>query len=131
MELNFVAIIASTLIGMGLGAVWYSPVLFGNAWMKALGKTEESLGDPKGAMIGAVCASLMTAIGIALLFSLTGISDITSALKLALLLGVLIVFPALWSDNLFCGWGNQLLFIQAGYRVVTVVLMCVVMYFLS
>ena len=37
------------------------------------------------------------------------------------------IFPALLSDNLFCGWGAKLLLIQSGYRVLSVILMSVTM----
>jgi len=33
------AILAAALAGIVIGAAWYSPLLFGNAWMSALGKT--------------------------------------------------------------------------------------------
>ena len=41
MELNYLAILVSAVVGMILGALWYSPLLFGKAWMKLTGMTEE------------------------------------------------------------------------------------------
>jgi hypothetical protein len=41
MNVNFWAVLAAGLSSMLLGALWYSPILFGNAWMKASGITEE------------------------------------------------------------------------------------------
>lgn len=40
---NYWAILASGLIPLVLGSIWYSPALFGNAWMKVAGKTKEEL----------------------------------------------------------------------------------------
>lgn len=40
-ELNYLAILVAALASFGLGGLWYSPVLFGNAWMAASGFTEE------------------------------------------------------------------------------------------
>ena len=51
------------------------------------------------------------------------------AVGVGLVLGLLIVFPALLSDNLFCRWGTKLLMIQSGYRVMSVVLMSLALYF--
>ena len=38
--INWYAIIAATLVGFAVGFVWYGP-LFGKAWMKEIGLTEE------------------------------------------------------------------------------------------
>ncbi len=39
--LNWLAIIVSALVFFGLGAIWYSPLLFGKMWMKETGITQE------------------------------------------------------------------------------------------
>ncbi|MCB0545111.1 MAG: DUF1761 domain-containing protein [Saprospiraceae bacterium] len=43
MSFNWIAVIIATLIPMVLGFIWYNPKVFGGAWMKASGLTEESL----------------------------------------------------------------------------------------
>lgn len=43
LEVNYLAILISALISMVLGSLWYSPVLFGNKWMKLMGMTKESM----------------------------------------------------------------------------------------
>lgn len=128
-ELNLLEILASTFTGMVLGALWYSPILFGSAWMKSINKTPETLGSPTGPMIGSLIASLLTAIGISLLFSIFGINDLSTTISVGAILGLLIIFPALFSDNLFCGWGNTLLMIQSGYRITSIFLMSLVTYY--
>ena len=42
MEINFTLIIIATVIQFVLGALWYSPVLFGNIWMKIMGAEKYS-----------------------------------------------------------------------------------------
>lgn len=49
MEMNFYAILVAALTTLVVGSVWYSPMLFGNAWMKETGLTEEDL--KKGSMV--------------------------------------------------------------------------------
>lgn len=39
LPVSFGAALASLVVG----AIWYSPMLFGNAWMKSIGKTEKDL----------------------------------------------------------------------------------------
>ena len=40
-QINVWAVLAAGVASMVLGGLWYSPVLFGNAWMRASGITEE------------------------------------------------------------------------------------------
>lgn len=40
---NYLAILAAALSTFVLGGLWYSPALFGRAWMRECGFTEESL----------------------------------------------------------------------------------------
>lgn len=130
-ELNLFGILLATLTGMLVGALWYSPLMFGNAWMKCLGQTPETLGSSTIPMIGSIFASVLTAIGVSILFSIANISDLNSSILIGAILGLLIIFPAFLSDSLFCGWGHKLLLIQSGYRVTSVFLMSLVMYFMS
>lgn len=126
--LDMASVLAATFVGMVLGAFWYSPLLFGNQWMQSLGKTKETLGSATGPMIGSVIASLMTALGVFVIQGFVGVDSFTQSAMIGLVLGVLIIFPAFLSDNLFCGWGMPLLLIQSGYRMLSVFLMSVVIY---
>lgn len=39
--LNWLAIVSATLAFYAIGALWYSPVLFGNIWMKEVNMTKD------------------------------------------------------------------------------------------
>lgn len=41
MEMNFLAILAAAFSSQIVGMIWYNPKVFGNAWMKETGVTEE------------------------------------------------------------------------------------------
>lgn len=41
--LNWLAIILATLAFYATGAIWYSPILFGNIWMEEVSLTQDSL----------------------------------------------------------------------------------------
>lgn len=43
-SINWLAAIAAAVSAFVLGGLWYSPALFGNAWMRATGLTPEELG---------------------------------------------------------------------------------------
>ena len=41
MAINYWAVLVAAVAYMILGAIWYSPILFGSAWMRLIGKTKE------------------------------------------------------------------------------------------
>ena len=64
---HYLAILVSGVAYMVLGALWYSPALFGKAWMKGIGKSEEQVKkDFKPSnYLWALVGSLIAAYGIA------------------------------------------------------------------
>lgn len=42
-HINWLAVIAATISTFVLGGIWYSPALFGKAWMRENGFTDENL----------------------------------------------------------------------------------------
>jgi len=42
-EVNYLAIVAAALAAFVLGGLWYSPVLFGKAWQREVGLSDEEL----------------------------------------------------------------------------------------
>lgn len=62
-NINHLAVIACAVLNLGLGALWYSPLLFYNSWLKENKLTEEELrkANPAkmygGAFIGALLIS--------------------------------------------------------------------------
>ena len=124
-QISILDVFAAALVGIVLGAFWYSPIAFGKGWMNAIGKTPETLGSQTIPMLGSIVACLLTSIGVAIAQTVVIPTDIIESICLGLILGLLFIFPALLSDNLFCGWGTKLLFIQSGYRVLSVVLMSI------
>ena len=42
-NINYLAVLVAAIGSFALGALWYSPILFGKAWQKQLGYTDEYL----------------------------------------------------------------------------------------
>ena len=42
-DINYLAVLVVAAVAFGLGALWYSPVLFAKPWMAAIGKTAEEI----------------------------------------------------------------------------------------
>lgn len=51
MGINYLAVVAAALSTFLIGALWYSPLLFNNAWMKASGLTKEDVAGANMAKI--------------------------------------------------------------------------------
>ena len=51
LEFNFLAIFVASLVPLILGFLWYNPAVFGKAWMKESGMTEEKM---KGGNMGVI-----------------------------------------------------------------------------
>jgi len=117
------AVLVAALIGVVLGAAWYSPLLFGDAWMAALGRSREELGAPGPAMAGSVVACLVSAAAVEWLVTATGTHTALAGAGLGAVLGLGVVATALLSDSLFSGTGLRLFLIQMGYRAGYLVLM--------
>ncbi len=50
-EFNLLAVIAAAVSSLALGAVWYSPALFGKAWQREAGVTHEQVKNANMALI--------------------------------------------------------------------------------
>lgn len=124
--INYWAILVSALSTFLIGGLWYSPAVFGKAWMRENGFTEEEL--KKGNM--------------AKIFGLTFVLALIAAINLAMFLGpdVNIGMGAFYGFLAGFGWvamfiGTHYLFerksfklflINAGYSVVALTVMGVI-----
>jgi len=117
------AILLGAIVGGGLGALWYSPVLFGDAWMAELGKTAEELTPSGAAMGGSIFSCLVAATAVEWLATAIDADTALAGASLGLLLGLGIVAMTMLSDALFSGWTARLYAIQLGYRAAYLVLM--------
>jgi hypothetical protein len=47
MDINIWSVIVATVVAFIIGAIWYSPVLFGKEWMALSGCTDKDMNDAK------------------------------------------------------------------------------------
>jgi hypothetical protein len=103
MDINYLAVLISAIAYMIIGAVWYSPVLFGNAWMKAIGKTKEQVQadfSPFNYLWGIITA-FIAFYGIARIMLWSGVTGIGNGIKIALVVGVCFVLTTMWVNDSF------------------------------
>lgn len=152
MEINFLAILTASVSALVVGFVWYNPNVFGNAWMKAAGMSEEQV---KGGNMAKIFG-LALLFAIMLAFALQGITihqmgafsmvggDIENALPSyqafmddygdafrtfkhgalhGALAGIFIALPILGTNSLFERKGAKYIFINSGYWILTLAIM--------
>jgi hypothetical protein len=73
-EINPLAVLAVAIVHFVMGALWYSPPLFGNQWMRYVGKTAEEIqaGAAAKAYIVSFIAYLVMALVLAVLIEMGG-----------------------------------------------------------
>jgi hypothetical protein len=66
-QVNWLAIIAAAVVMFGLGAIWYSPMLFARQWAKAAGVNMETVSRQSVALVmgGAFVLTLLMAANLA------------------------------------------------------------------
>lgn len=117
-DLNYWAILVAALVNMVVGAVWYSPVLFGKTWAKALGKKVGDMGDPMTGYSVSTVGALVQAFILANLVRDLGLTNTGDGLWLGfgVWLGFLAVVMA--GETVFAGRSWKLWKVNASYYLI-------------
>lgn len=117
-DLNWIAIVVAAVVFYAIGALWYSPVLFGNAWMSLRGLTKEGMSKPHPLLyVGSFLTALVSAIITAVAIQLAGAEGAVEGLLIGVLLGVL-AFVVVATNHIFENVKLKLHLITIGYHVV-------------
>ncbi|MBW3583668.1 MAG: DUF1761 domain-containing protein [Euryarchaeota archaeon] len=125
LNLNWLAIIAAGAVYFVLGAVWYSPAVFGKKWMELVGMTEEKAkeGGQAGPLVGMFLLNLIAALALAALLAWSDTTGLTESLIFSLFIAIGFVITTELTHVLFEKTETELFMINAGYHVVGIVLM--------
>ncbi len=121
-EVNWLAIIVVSVVTFFLGWLWYGPI-FGKAWMNATGLSEDKMGNAAKPMVFTFILGLGTAIVISLAVEGFDIVYWPNGLLLGFGLGLALYAFNVCSDYLWESRPMKLLFINAGFRVLSATLM--------
>ncbi len=117
--INYLAVIVAAIAYMVLGAIWYSPILFGRAWMTGVGKTKEQLaGGSSIKYIWGFIFSFIAAYGIARLMLMTGRDTVADGVMIGLLAGICFVMTTMGVNDTFEGRPSGLTVINILYHIV-------------
>lgn len=115
---NWLAVVVSTVLAFFLGGLWYSKVLFGNAWMQEVGLTEEALNSANTPRTFGGTFVLQLLATAALAAFLGSEASWLQGLYTGLWVGIFWVSTAYGVTYLFEQRSLRLFFINAGYYVV-------------
>lgn len=122
--INWMATGTAALSSFAVGALWYSPALFGKAWMKVNGFTEEQTKNfPRGKIFGfSFLFSVIMSVNLAM-FLASPETDAAWGAIAGFLAGFGWVAMALAVTALFENRSWKYICINAGYHVVALVIM--------
>ena len=122
-DLNWLAVLAAGVSAFILGGIWYSPALFGKAWMKENNMSLEQVQKGNKAKIfgWSFILSLVMAVNLAMFVS-DPKTDFTMTIVYGLLTGVWI-FCGIAIVALFEHRSARYIFINGGYMLVALTLM--------
>ena len=115
--INYIAIILITIIYFILGALWYSPFLFGNIWMESLGYKQEDLNPEPKMFIGAAISAFITTIFFAVLLEFINNYDILTSILISLIISLGFILTIGFYDVLYEDKPLIAYLVDAGYHI--------------
>ena len=123
MKLNWLAVLAAACSAFVIGGVWYSPLLFGKAWLRETGLNDEELRRRNMGVVFGASFLLSLIIAINLSAFLAGPPDLVWGMTAGALAGIGWVATGMGITYLFEARSMRLFLINAGYHAVTFVIM--------
>jgi hypothetical protein len=123
-QINYLAVLVSAVAYMILGAIWYSPAIFGKVWMRAIGKTADQVKADSSAMnyVWAIIAAFIASYGVARIMEYVGSASIALGVEIGLVAGVCFVFASFWMNDTFEARSSSLTFGNALYHLLALIL---------
>ena len=113
----------ATIVYFGIGALWYSPVLFAKQWAHELGRKSGDMGsDPRTAMVVTFVSMLLLVLVEAYFISATNTQGAWRGAYLGAKLWLGFVATTALVNNVFQSASKKLYAIDQGYHLVGMVL---------
>lgn len=125
--INLFAIIVCVIIYWVLGAIWFSPKVFGKKWSEALGKNLEDLGPDLKQGLGSLITAIIATSILAFLLELIGTYDAFTGFLVGLLIGVGFIFTVDLYDVLFEQKSVIAFIFDIGYHIVALMIIGIIL----
>ena len=116
--INWLAVIVVAIIYFLIHFFWYFPFVFGNMWLKLVGKESEPKSKIIRDTIIMIPTSFVTVLMIEVIMDLTAMNDIVSALIISMLLWVGFVATIAINQNNFNDRGVKLFLLEYGFYLI-------------
>lgn len=116
-DINWLAVLVATLAAFGIGALWYSPVLFGTVWQSEVKLTEADISSANMPLTFGTTFVLAAVQAILFAALLGPAPELGDALLLAVIIGVGWIATSFATGYLFERRSMTLWQINAGYNV--------------
>lgn len=122
--INWLAVVVAIVVAQVVGFLWYGP-LFSKQWMAALGRTEEDIRaeGPGPAIFIGIVHSVLIAIALAILLTMSDTPDLVSGIKLALLTIVAFGIATVVTQGTYENRPTVTTWLYSGYLLVSTVAM--------
>ena len=124
-DVNWLAVLVAALVPIVVGIAWYDQ-LFGDAWLRTIGKTREELGGPGAGYVLALAASVVNSILLAVLVDWAGAGSFEEGLLVGVFAWGLVATTSA-VNSLFAGRPMQLYAIDALYHLASFAAMAVIL----
>lgn len=126
-EVNYAAVLVAAIISMIIGGFWYSPILFGKAWMKLSGISEEQMKEGKKRMGKAYVVTFITLLIMAYVLShivyAFGAATISGGLQAGFWVWLGFIATTMLGPVLWMGKPVKLYILDTGHYLVAALLM--------
>lgn len=123
--INYWAVLAAGIASFVLGGIWYSPMVFGKAWGRAVGKRMEDIKKPEAnkGLASMVVVSLLTSYILAHFIQYMNVTTINGAIQIGIWLWLGFIGTVTSGAVFFEGKPWKWWFIMNGYQLLNVVVM--------
>ena len=128
--INWFAVVAATIFAMVFGMVYYMPFAVGNAWMDALGTTQEELMARDNHILPfvvAIVGALVSVTTVAILVQLTGADTLIGGLFIGAIAAIGLVLAPMATGYIFEGRPMKLYLINAVENSVSLIVIALIL----
>lgn len=126
-EVNYLAVLIVAVIHYFIGALWYSPLLFGKMWMQSLNITKDDLAKMKKGLWKLYLMAFIAALLISYVMALFIVNLQATTFYKGAMIGVWLwlgfILPVAINNVLWAGESIKIYCINVSYKLVTHLLM--------
>lgn len=126
-DFNIVAILAAVIASMVIGAVWYSPMVFGKVWMKLTGKNTQELKNPAFSYIVMTVVAFLQALVLSQFIGFVGAGSTYQGMITGFWAWFGFVATTQASGFVFQGKSWRLYLLDNGYHLISLMLMGIIL----